>query len=904
MPSIINISLDPKKILADRKKIKKSMQKDISPTYFIKTLTKIAVTSANLVKDDGSANDAHVLWNDRTTHLSQKSHIRDTFNDGKVKRELWVVRTDFAPDLVDATSYPQDIYISPKWPVATNDYFIDTLQLGNLSMYIMPVSLEYDKSYDIHTAKYKYNLSVHYKVVITNGTTVNICRLPSISSMLNANANTLHSQLFSQNWDPSYKDAITAYVKNYNLYEWLKYEAYVWQNEIDAHIAHMWNYLTDKDINRTLRYIGNKSVDLDNYKKIHNALKATGRWSKEELEVICRDNINIQMVHILDNMRNAIDQYPVTPEAPDGYNATALDGKPLSSEQSSAVCSTEPLLLITAGAGTGKTQVITARAKFLIDVGIKPEDILILSFTRTAASTVETRLPGIKSLTINAFVDSIYSKNYPDQSIDDTMTFINTLKALRKGLANDLKKSEFYKEFAKVMLSVHDNESDAYAKLQTFVTNNFDAVMETCRDIGRTTFDIQMVTACVNIYNMSEPDDVKAKYMFIDEVQDNSIFDFIFAIKYCEKHHIALTIVGDASQTLFEFRGADTKAIGVLERSDIFSKERLSINYRSNNEILSIANIMLGWIDANKTSNIQLISDKCAKPTTQSFTDTVKLSYDCVGQSGDKGFRDLLWDKDTAKSYWLEGDIKTFVDECLAKGEKVAFLAFQRKPLELIQRALNVYYPNKNITNLTPPTPYACNILSNYAANADIQGAPYTNVLTTLRASIERSSGTMRAAMQAKHAGEYSPTANVFETIWARFIGTYAVEVEKWVDDVKAGIIDDDQFVINIRDALLDTETQYNSELNKTKLSNNASQERADAKANADLLLSTIHSAKGDEFDNVVVLYHDETNMSEENKRLYYVAFTRAQKRLFISAYGADKNSLIEAQYQEAARNL
>ena len=237
MPSIINISLDPKKILADRKKIKKSMQKDISPTYFIKTLTKIAVTSANLVKDDGSANDAHVLWNDRTTHLSQKSHIRDTFNDGKVKRELWVVRTDFAPDLVDATSYPQDIYISPKWPVATNDYFIDTLQLGNLSMYIMPVSLEYDKSYDIHTAKYKYNLSVHYKVVITNGTTVNICRLPSISSMLNANANTLHSQLFSQNWDPSYKDAITAYVKNYNLYEWLKYEAYVWQNEIDAHIA-------------------------------------------------------------------------------------------------------------------------------------------------------------------------------------------------------------------------------------------------------------------------------------------------------------------------------------------------------------------------------------------------------------------------------------------------------------------------------------------------------------------------------------------------------------------------------------------------------------------------------------------------------------------------------------------
>ena len=219
MPSIINISLDPKKILADKKKIKKSMQKDISPTYFIKTLTKVAVTSANLVKDDGvTANDSHVLGQDRTTSLTQKSHIRDTFSDGKVKRELWVVRTDFMPKFVDESVYPASIKASPKWPQPTNDYFIDTCTLGKLSMYIMPVSLEYDKSYDIRTAKYKYNLNVFYKVVVTDGTTVEVCEMPTVTDMLNANDNTFYgSALLKNNWDPSFKDAIAIYVKQYSL---------------------------------------------------------------------------------------------------------------------------------------------------------------------------------------------------------------------------------------------------------------------------------------------------------------------------------------------------------------------------------------------------------------------------------------------------------------------------------------------------------------------------------------------------------------------------------------------------------------------------------------------------------------------------------------------------------------
>ena len=909
MPQIIKVDLDPKKIAADKRKIKKAMMKNISPTYFIKDLTKKAIDGAKFFDDAGNPNQSlnkSIISHDRTVSLNQKSHIRDTFGDGKVKQEIWIVRTDFLPALPD--NYNDKLRTSCKLPVPTPDYAVETLNINGLYLYLKPVSIEYSKTYDIMACKYRYQLGIHYQHILQYKDVVSVIPVGS-SSAIFGTGNFLHCRAMGaasragvdlKNLATEYQE----YLKRYSLNDWLIYQAFVWQNELDQHLAHIWNDLADEDVNLVLRYIGNKAVDLDNYNHIHTDLQATKRWTDIALEKLCQDNINIQMVHILNSMKNDINLYPVTPSAPKDYVATSVDGQSLSKEQAAAVCSTEPLLLITAGAGTGKTQVITARAKFLIDVGIKPEDILILSFTRTAASTVESRLPGIKSLTINAFVDSIYSKNYPEQAIDDTMTFINTLTVLRKDAVNDMKRSEFYKEFGKIMEAVYDNLHDAYAKLQSFVTEHFDEVMETCKRIGRTTFDIQMVTACVNIYNMEEPEEIKAKYMFIDEVQDNSIFDFIFAIKYCEKHHIALTIVGDASQTLFEFRGADTKAIGVIERSDVFSKERLSINYRSNNEILSMANMQLNWIEANKMSNIQLISDKFSKPTQQSFSDTVKLSYDNVAQGGDKAWRELIWDKDTCSSVWLEGAVKDYIQECLNRKEKVAILAFQRRPLEAAQKALAMAFPNNKITNLTPPAPYACNILSHYAAHCDIQGAPYNNVLTTLRASIERSSATMREAMAKKKNGEYSPTANVFDIVWNKFVLTYASQVDIWVNDVKNGIIDDDQFVTNIRDALLNTETEYNAELNKSKLSNDPNKERAEAKANADILLSTIHSAKGDEFDNCVVMYHDESAMSEENKRMYYVAFTRAQKTLFISAYGSDVHPLIEAQYQETARNL
>ena len=77
----------------------------------------------------------------------------------------------------------------------------------------------------------------------------------------------------------------------------------------------------------------------------------------------------------------------------------------------------------------------------------------------------------------------------------------------------------------------------------------------------------------------------------------------------------------------------------------------------------------------------------------------------------------------------------------------------------------------------------------------------------------------------------------------------------------------------------------------------NRKQKESDLVKQATFILSTIHSAKGLEFDNVVTLYRNETGLDEEKKRMYYVAFTRAMKSEFILAYDVSANPQIEADY-------
>jgi DNA helicase-2/ATP-dependent DNA helicase PcrA len=84
----------------------------------------------------------------------------------------------------------------------------------------------------------------------------------------------------------------------------------------------------------------------------------------------------------------------------------------------------------------------------------------------------------------------------------------------------------------------------------------------------------------------------------------------------------------------------------------------------------------------------------------------------------------------------------------------------------------------------------------------------------------------------------------------------------------------------------------------------NQENKQTDAVKNANLILSTIHSAKGLEFENTVVIYKAENSMDEEKKRMYYVALTRAMKSEYVLAYDTVANAKIEADYRTIVDTL
>ena len=107
----------------------------------------------------------------------------------------------------------------------------------------------------------------------------------------------------------------------------------------------------------------------------------------------------------------------------------------------------------------------------------------------------------------------------------------------------------------------------------------------------------------------------------------------------------------------------------------------------------------------------------------------------------------------------------------------------------------------------------------------------------------------------------------------------------------------------NVRESM----TNYEIDQNKIKqalLASHTNNNKLDDAKNADIVLSTIHSAKGLEFDNTVVIFKSDNNMNEEEKRMYYVAFTRAMNSEYILAYGTVKSPQIDADYHTILHEL
>ena len=275
----------------------------------------------------------------------------------------------------------------------------------------------------------------------------------------------------------------------------------------------------------------------------------------------------------------------------------------LNPEQYDAVMTTDGAILIIAGAGSGKTRVITFRIAHMLDIGIPQSQILALTFTNKAAREMETRIKELtgkklQNLTIStfhAFGVKILRQDISRLGFRDNFSIYDETdrNALIKETGRELKYSPEAMDLYKIGILFSDiktgrkswnGENSMYKPL-------YEGYQEGLKLFNAVDFD-DLITLPIKLFR--ENPDVLAryrdryKYIMVDEFQDTSHQQYEFMHLLADQN---VAVVGEDDQSIYSWRGADYQNIINFEKDFPGMKEiRLEQNYRSTETILAAAN--------------------------------------------------------------------------------------------------------------------------------------------------------------------------------------------------------------------------------------------------------------------------------------------------------------------------
>ena len=295
----------------------------------------------------------------------------------------------------------------------------------------------------------------------------------------------------------------------------------------------------------------------------------------------------------------------------------------LNSEQKAAVSCVDGPVLIVAGAGSGKTRVLTSRIAYILSMGYDPSGILALTFTKKAASEMKERIAlmvGEKrarrlymgtfhSIFIRFLREFAESLGYPPSfTIYDTSDSVSAIKTCLKELQLDEKVYKPKDVLARISMAKNNLITpSAYRRNATAVQNDaaakkprivdiYDLYAYKCRQAGVMDFDDILLN--MNILLRDNPEAMEAisgrfTHIMVDEYQDTNFAQYLILRKLSQKHQ-NICVVGDDSQSIYAFRGA--KIENILNFKKDYPQHnmfRLEQNYRSTQVIVEAANSVI-----------------------------------------------------------------------------------------------------------------------------------------------------------------------------------------------------------------------------------------------------------------------------------------------------------------------
>ena len=606
-----------------------------------------------------------------------------------------------------------------------------------------------------------------------------------------------------------------------------------------------------------------------------------------------------------------------------------LDG--LNREQQQAVQHTEGPLLILAGAGSGKTKVLTVRIAYLLAQGVNPYEILAITFTNKAAKEMKSRVEGLVGdvanriwlSTFHSFcakflrfeLDNFlgYNSNF---TIYDTSDSQVVIKAALKALNLD---DKYYPVGAMIsaisdaknkLMFASDFRKQARDFYQQKVADVYEYYEKELRKNNALDFDDLLLVAVKLLQSNATVLDKYSKrfrYVMIDEYQDTNHAQYLLAY-LLSSHWKNIAVVGDADQSIYAWRGADIQNILDFEKDyPNCTSIKLEQNYRSTKIILDAANAVIDnnegrpeknlWTDKTEGAKIQHFTAQSEHEEAAFIGDTIVKKHDIHGVPyGDMA---ILYRTNAQSRVLEEALIKRALPYTMVGGTKF----YDRKEIKDVLAYLRVLYnPFDDLSLLriinVPKRSIGATTVSKLQDYARENGTSLFMTLTQLHL-VDSIKGKTKEKLEEFGILIFTLVAemddkSVLDILEAILDRTgYLYQLEESTDPQDQARAENIGELLSVAKDFQDTNPTGTVEdfLEQVALVNDVdSFEQEDSK----VTLMTLHAAKGLEFPIVFLggleeglFPHSRTLMNpeeiEEERRLAYVGITRAENELYIS---------------------
>ena len=606
-----------------------------------------------------------------------------------------------------------------------------------------------------------------------------------------------------------------------------------------------------------------------------------------------------------------------------------LDG--LNREQQQAVQHTEGPLLILAGAGSGKTKVLTVRIAYLLAQGVNPYEILAITFTNKAAKEMKSRVEGLVGdvanriwlSTFHSFcakflrfeLDNFlgYNSNF---TIYDTSDSQVVIKAALKALNLD---DKYYPVGAMIsaisdaknkLMFASDYRKQARDFYQQKVADVYEYYERELRKNNALDFDDLLLVAVKLLQSNAAVLDKyskRFKYVMIDEYQDTNHAQYLLAY-LLSSHWKNIAVVGDADQSIYAWRGADIQNILDFEKDyPNCTSIKLEQNYRSTKIILDAANAVIDnnegrpeknlWTNKVEGAKIQHFTAQSEHEEAAFIGDTIVKKHDIHGVPyGDMA---ILYRTNAQSRVLEEALIKRALPYTMVGGTKF----YDRKEIKDVLAYLRVLYnPFDDLSLLriinVPKRSIGATTVSKLQDYARENGTSLFMTLTQLHL-VDTIKGKTKEKLEEFGILIFTLVAemddkSVLDILEAILDRTgYLAQLEESTDPQDQARAENIGELLSVAKDFQDTNPTGTVEdfLEQVALVNDVdSFEQEESK----VTLMTLHAAKGLEFPIVFLggleeglFPHSRTLMNpeeiEEERRLAYVGITRAEKELYIS---------------------